>query len=105
MSFVEMYDDLEKFIKDPKRRWKYCVRAKRGIKETIQSGGFYKDVSYLKGAIEILSRRSEINFVELYSGKISLSDYFDIKEKRKNLNFNTTNMHLPKFIENYEMYL
>ena len=79
MSFVEMFKDLEKYISDPKRRWKYCMRSKRGLTDTSQKGGFFKDKAYLKGAYEILTNRSTIDFRELYSGKISLKDLFAIK--------------------------
>ena len=56
LSFEELFQDLGKYIKDPYRRykrwlshiiidlrWKECVRVKRGIADTSQEGGMYKD--------------------------------------------------------------
>ena len=37
--------------------------------------GMYKDQVYLKGAVEILVNRNNIDFVNLYAGKICLRDY------------------------------
>ena len=36
----------------------------------------YKDQIYLRGAIEILTKRKKIDFLALHAGKISLNDYF-----------------------------
>ena len=43
MSFVEIFKDLEKYIDDPIARWQLTVRWKRGVSDTSQLGGFYKD--------------------------------------------------------------
>ena len=43
MSFVELYQDLEKYIDDPEDRWKQCVRVKRGLQDTSLHQGMYKD--------------------------------------------------------------
>lgn len=53
-SFVEIFNALEKYIQDPDRRWKYVLRVKRGLNDTSQPGGFYKDQCYLRGAYTIL---------------------------------------------------
>ena len=34
MGFVEMFQELERYIKDPERRFRECLRMKRGIKNT-----------------------------------------------------------------------
>jgi len=51
MSFVDLFNDLEKYIDNPKRRWKCVVRVKRGIMDTGEAGGLYKDQVYMEGAI------------------------------------------------------
>jgi hypothetical protein len=51
LSFVDLFNDLEKYIDNPKRRWKCVVRVKRGITDTGEIGGLYKDQVYLEGAI------------------------------------------------------
>ena len=43
LSFAELFADLAKFIDDEKRRWKICLRCKRGLIDTGQKGGLYKD--------------------------------------------------------------
>ena len=74
MSFVDLFNDLEKYIDNPKRRWKCVVRVKRGITDTGEPGGLYKDQVYLEGAIQILRERTNIDFLGLYCGKLSLED-------------------------------
>jgi len=43
MSFVELFNDLAKYVDSPKRRWKCTLRVKRGLEDTSQPGGLYKD--------------------------------------------------------------
>jgi len=50
------------------------MRVKRGLSNTQEVGGFYKDQVYLRGAVEILRHRRVINFEELYCGKLALQD-------------------------------
>ncbi|KAG8562230.1 hypothetical protein GDO81_015623 [Engystomops pustulosus] len=37
-SFSDLFNDLHQFVEDPAVRWEYCVRAKRGQKDTGQPG-------------------------------------------------------------------
>jgi hypothetical protein len=74
MSFVDLFKDLEKYVDDPSHRWKFVLRVKRGLVDTSQKGGLYKDQVYLEGAVKILSQRKAINFKALLCGKISLTD-------------------------------
>lgn len=75
LSFRELYEDLEQFLGDStEERWDYCVRAKRGLLDTSQLGGFVKDQMYLTGAMEILEQRHRIDFDALYIGKLSAVD-------------------------------
>jgi hypothetical protein len=74
MTFVELFKELERYIDRPRRRFKACMRVKRGLKNTDVPGGMYKDQAYLEGAVSILRRRKEISFEDLYSGKIALED-------------------------------
>jgi hypothetical protein len=34
MSFVELFNDLEKYVDNPRKRWKYVLRVKRGLGDT-----------------------------------------------------------------------
>ncbi|PIO35306.1 hypothetical protein AB205_0154870 [Aquarana catesbeiana] len=37
-SFSELFQDLQQFVENPAVRWEYCVRAKRGQRDTAQPG-------------------------------------------------------------------
>lgn len=43
MTFVELFNDLEKYIDDPRRRFRCVLRVKRGLTDTSEHGGLYKD--------------------------------------------------------------
>ena len=43
MSFVQLFESLENYVDDPKRRFKFCLRSKRGMTDTGIIGGYYKD--------------------------------------------------------------
>lgn len=102
MSFVELFTHMERYIDDPGKRFKEVLRVKRGLDDTSKLGGCYKDQVYLSGAIKILKKRREIDFEELYIGKLSLDDYFrkDVKEKMVK-----TGIVLPVFLKNKEEYM
>lgn len=75
LSFRELYEDLAQFLgHNPDERWDYCFRAKRGLLDTSQPGGFVKDQMYLTGAMEILEQRRVIDFEAMYIGKLSVPD-------------------------------
>ena len=99
MSFVELYRDLEKFIDSPKRRFKVCLRVKRGMVFTGRPGGMYKDQIYLEGAVKILQKRKEIDFKSLYAGKISLGDLERMKKKLR-----TMSLKLPWYLSSEDEY-
>jgi hypothetical protein len=40
----------------------YVVRVKRGMQDTGENGGLYKDQVYLEGAVKILRERKIIDF-------------------------------------------
>ncbi len=39
LSFVELFNDLEKYVDNPRKRWKYVLRFKRGLTDTSEPGG------------------------------------------------------------------
>jgi hypothetical protein len=43
LSFIDLFTDLEKYIDNPRRRFKCVVRVKRGLTDTSEPGGLYKD--------------------------------------------------------------
>lgn len=101
MSFVELFKDLEKYVDSPLGRWKFTLRVKRGLTDTSQSGGLYKDQVYLEGAVKVLSRRKNLNFKALLCGKISLDDYD--RESIYNI-LNYEGQLLPTFMEDMDEY-
>lgn len=54
MSFSELFNDLEKYVDNPRIRYRYVLRVKRGLSDTSKPGGLYKDQVYLEGALKIL---------------------------------------------------
>ncbi len=74
MSFVELFEELAQYVDDPFRRWKYCLRVKRGMTDTSQPGGMYKDQVYLEGSVKILRNRKQLDFVGLHCGKMTVDD-------------------------------
>jgi hypothetical protein len=43
MGFVDLFNDIQKYIDDKHSRWKFVMRVKRGLMDTAEPGGFYKD--------------------------------------------------------------
>ena len=43
MTFQDLYKELEKYVDNPDQRWKQCVRVKRGLYDTKNFSGMYKD--------------------------------------------------------------
>lgn len=62
MGFVELYNSIEKYIDDRNSRWNACLRFKRGLIDTAEPGGLYKDQVYLEGAVAILAERHTLDF-------------------------------------------
>lgn len=85
------------------------MRVKRGIKDTSQLGGMYKDQVYLIGAIEILKSRKKIDFLKFFSVKMGVQDYLR-QEKLKLTNIFrqivvNDQMLRPYFLKDMETYL
>lgn len=102
MSFVELFQHLEKYLEDPVHRFKEVLRVKRGIEDTSLLGGCYKDQVYLIGAIKILRNRKTINFTKLYCGKIAVED---ILRPEIQTFCNSEDVKYPVFISNLPIYL
>ena len=83
MSFVDLFNDIQKYIDDKKSRWKFVLRVKRGLLDTSEPGGLYKDQVYLEGAVSILKERHTLDFHGLCCGKISVADLKRMSEQKK----------------------
>ena len=75
-----VYQKLNKYIKDRDECWRETVRVKRGIGNTEEKGGFYKDQNYLIGAIELLRDRNEIDFEKVYYGKLTPKETLNLND-------------------------
>ncbi len=100
-SFSSLFSDLEKFVADPGRRWELSVRAKRGLTDTSQPGGFFKDQTYLSGAIAVAEwitlNPTLVKF--LYLGKIAIADINTLKANV------AEPAYLPPFLSDEKKYL
>lgn len=102
MSFSELYKDLEKYVDNPKLRYKYVLRVKRGLGDTSQPGGLYKDQVYLEGALKLLENRKNIDWHGFYSAKFNLEDLNRPKLMKK---LKKDNIVLPKFVVDEKDYV
>ena len=102
LSFSELFKDLEGYVDNPKQRYKYVLRVKRGLSDTSQPGGLYKDQVYLEGALKLLEHRREIDWQGFYSAKLNLED---LKRPKLMKKLKKDDLVLPKFVENVDEYL
>jgi hypothetical protein len=102
LSFSQLFKDLEKYVDDPRTRYKYVLRVKRGLTDTSQPGGLYKDQVYLEGALQLLEHRKDIDWHGFYSAKLNLED---LKRPRLMNKLKKDNIVLPKFVECQEDYV
>lgn len=97
MSFAQLNQELKKFVDSRERRWKFCLRAKRGQTDTSVPGGYTKDQVYLKGVMQVYHwlKKNDFDLTKLYIGKIALEDI----DKAWNINSNYQPV-LPQFYSN-----
>lgn len=101
-SFVELFNDIEKYIDSRASRWKFVLRLKRGLIETCEPGGLYKDQCYLEGAVEFLQNRNNIDIIGLFTGKISMDDLNRPKIQKV---LNKEGIKLPTFVQDMDKYM
>ena len=97
MSFSELFKDIARYVDNPKLRYKYILRVKRGLSDTSKPGGLYKDQVYLEGALKLLQARNEIDWEMFYSAKFNIED---LKRPRLLKKLVKDEIVLPKFVEN-----
>lgn len=102
MSFVDLFNDIEKYIDSKTSRWKFVLRLKRGLIETSEPGGLYKDQCYLEGAVEFLQHRHSIDIAGLFTGKISLED---LRKPKIQKVLNKESIKLPTFVQDWDKYM
>ncbi|XP_069073407.1 microtubule-associated tyrosine carboxypeptidase 1 [Pleurodeles waltl] len=100
LPFSMLFRDLQQFVSDPKVRWEYCVRAKRGQTDTAQPGCFSKDQVYMDGILRLLRHRQTIDFQMLVAlGKVSYEDVDRLKKFAM-----LENPRIPHFLRDQERY-
>lgn len=97
-SFVELWDFLIPYVRNEEKRWMVCFRAKRGLADTSQSGGYTKDMVYFEGmhTVALWLKNHDFNPASLYLGKISCED-MELATQLKSSLFTPT---LPVFYTN-----
>lgn len=73
-SFSKVYSELINLGLTPEKAWTTTFRTKRGLTNTAQPGGFTKDITYLKGIIEIWNAmiNGDSRPQDFYRGRIPL---------------------------------
>lgn len=99
MTFEQLYNHMEKYVKDPNERWKLVTRVKRGISDPNAIGSYARDQSYFEGACQILENYDTIDFKLLMSGKICLDEMETCREMA-----NMEDIKLPRFFKNMKKY-
>ena len=82
-SFAELNQKLKKYVDDPERRWRYCLKVKRGVEDTSMPLVFTKSQIYFLGSLQVLAWFLQHDYLvdQLYLGKISLRDLPIAKQK------------------------
>ncbi len=93
---------MGKYVDNPRRRFKICLRVKRGLEDTAQRGGLYKDKVYFEGAVKILQKRRLVDMGNLFAGKISVDDAVKPEIKDRIV---TEGAMYPGFLNDKEKYM
>jgi len=75
-SFVDTYQFINKYIKDPDRCFTSTFRTKRGMTDTKNPGGYTKDLVYFEGLVDVWQYLSKNDFQidHLYFGRLAKED-------------------------------
>ena len=84
---------------DKDKRWRECVRVKRGLVDTSIPGGMYKDQIYLIGVLRILKYRNQVDFLKLHAGYLSVKDCIRLESI-----IEIKDMMKPPFLEDITRY-
>lgn len=95
LSFSQLSEKIERYVPNLERRWKICVRVKRGLSDTSLPGAYTKDQIYFRGVVALSRwlKENDYNVTPLYLGKISFQDVQKCQEISKDFQ-----PILPRFI-------
>lgn len=73
MSFREIFNAL-RAVYMRQTAYEVCMRIKRGMSDTAQPGGYYRDVCYLRGFLRIRRKLANdaVTYRNMYAGKIPI---------------------------------
>lgn len=76
LSFADLAQKLKPYLNTAERRFKTCLRAKRGLTDTSQPGGYLKDQVYLLGTVKVAQWLHDNHYhaEQLYIGKVAVED-------------------------------
>ena len=94
LSFSDLYFRLEPFISDASKRFRLCVRVKRGLVHTENPGACTLDQNYFRGAVDILRNLECTDLRLLYCGQVARTDV----ERFKHL-ITVHGVRLPPFLD------
>ncbi|MBW7944039.1 DUF1704 domain-containing protein [Patescibacteria group bacterium] len=100
-GFSQMFAELKSLGFDDSFAWRLCIRIKRGLTDTSQSGGNTKDLCYLEGALQMWQWLTDPshNPADLYIGKVYIEE---LEHKLKEVR--TKHVYLPTFYSDLEAY-
>lgn len=103
LSWSDLNAELKQYVSDRDRRFKICLKVKRGQRDTSQPGSFPKEQLYLRGSIVAARWLIEHNFAanRLYLGKIACED---VEAAEKLSALVPENIVLPQFLADREAY-
>jgi hypothetical protein len=78
------------------------MRVKRGVMDTAEPGGLYKDQVYLEGAVQILRERKTLDFHGLCCGKISIEDLKRLSAAKK---LRKEQIKIPPFMRDMDQFM
>lgn len=86
LPFSELWKELGKYLgaDDHERLWTTCLRVKRGVSDTGEPIGYYKDQSNFAGAIVLLKQRHSVDFELLHCVRVSIEDFPSVSGVARN---------------------
>ena len=93
-GFADTFAELSKHFSD-EDSWRLALRAKRGLLDTSEAGGFTKDYIYLSGKLKVkkfFETEKELGIADIYRGRISLEH---VEFLRNNLSEVQNPLYLP----------
>lgn len=84
-DFATTYKIAKKYLLTDQRAWLMTMRAKRGLEDTSQKGGYTKDIVYLEGLEQVRAwlKNPENKMADLYWGRIGTQEVEELRNTAK----------------------